>query len=537
MKLTSPITSHTQANYDHHTKRNPSPHGHTPTTVTSSQEYEPLHGIGGLASSRQYEPHQQRNVNKQLWYHGNLPRQKAEALLKCDGDFLVRDSSSQVGGFVLTCQWKKTALHFMINRQTTVDPHTSGRLRTQFQFETRLCDSVAELISVHVHEGVLISKASGAIISNAVPRRLSADSSLPTAQHSHPAPTAIDPRRLTKAKRADSQPLLDDFTDYSASAGPSSADPHSPLRGTVTSHHSRSGSQPVERDFSAGKSHHSRSGSEPVEQDFSAVTSHHSGAVRLKRSAYSSSHSQLSTVSKNTTSIHQQSGDGKASSSDAPPPKPSRIPTIKLAANETRPRVAIRNKALYEDDGKDYSDIEQVTSQPSGGAGGERRVEPPPALLRASSTSTDSGYDAGHTHATSFYDTVAGPSTPRPVVIKQPDMNPPSKYDVSDYVSQILTPHNKPLESSALSMVKALLLDTQPALLAKHLTLIDLDLFQVFGVADLGAGVCSGLELITLPQGAQARSDALERCVMTSSVTAKLAVICSNRLHLLYARI
>lgn len=48
--------------------------------------------------------------------------------------------------------------------------------------------------------------------------------------------------------------------------------------------------------------------------------------------------------------------------SKAPPPKPSRIPSVKY---KQKPLVLIRNKALYDDDSRDYSDYSQVTSEPS----------------------------------------------------------------------------------------------------------------------------------------------------------------------------
>ena len=132
-------------------------------------------------------------------------------------------------------------------------------------------------------------------------------------------------------------------------------------------------------------------------------------------------------------------------------------------------------------------------------------------LLRSSSTSTDSGFVAEQQHHAPLYDSVADPATPKPPFMIKPDMNPASRFDLRDYNSQILTPTNKPLEGSAKSTVNMLLLESRPEVLALHLTLLDLDLFGVFAQSDRGAGVYSGLELVTLPQGAQMRQDALER--------------------------
>ena len=45
------------------------------------------------------------------------------------------------------------------------------------------------------------------------------------------------------------------------------------------------------------------------------------------------------------------------------PPKPTRLPTIRIGRDDKRPVVQIRNQALYDDDdGTDYSDYSQVSS-------------------------------------------------------------------------------------------------------------------------------------------------------------------------------
>uniref|UniRef100_A0A452TZN6 BCAR3 adaptor protein, NSP family member n=1 Tax=Ursus maritimus TaxID=29073 RepID=A0A452TZN6_URSMA len=56
------------------------------------------------------------DLRSHAWYHGRIPRQVSENLVQRDGDFLVRDSLSSPGNFVLTCQWKNLAQHFKIHR-------------------------------------------------------------------------------------------------------------------------------------------------------------------------------------------------------------------------------------------------------------------------------------------------------------------------------------------------------------------------------------------------------------------------------------
>jgi len=68
------------------------------------------------------------DLRAHVWYHGNISRNEAESLLQNDGDFLIRDcSSGRRGDFVLTCRWKKTNLHFLIQQvrnSQRVKPHT-----------------------------------------------------------------------------------------------------------------------------------------------------------------------------------------------------------------------------------------------------------------------------------------------------------------------------------------------------------------------------------------------------------------------------
>lgn len=60
-----------------------------------------------------------RDLRSHAWYHGAIPRQRAEEIVDRDGDFLVRDCTSQPGNYVLTCRWKGQSLHFVINKVST----------------------------------------------------------------------------------------------------------------------------------------------------------------------------------------------------------------------------------------------------------------------------------------------------------------------------------------------------------------------------------------------------------------------------------
>lgn len=58
-----------------------------------------------------------RDLRSHAWYHGAIPRIKAEEIVaENDGDFLVRDCTSQPGDYVLSCRSKGQNLHFVINK-------------------------------------------------------------------------------------------------------------------------------------------------------------------------------------------------------------------------------------------------------------------------------------------------------------------------------------------------------------------------------------------------------------------------------------
>lgn len=86
----------------------------------------------------------------------------SENLVQRDGDFLVRDSLSSPGNFVLTCQWKNLAQHFKIHR--TVLRLSEAYSRVQYQFERESFDSIPGLVRCYVGNRRPISQQSGAII-------------------------------------------------------------------------------------------------------------------------------------------------------------------------------------------------------------------------------------------------------------------------------------------------------------------------------------------------------------------------------------
>nr|XP_036275986.1 SHC-transforming protein 3 [Pipistrellus kuhlii]KAF6279315.1 SHC adaptor protein 3 [Pipistrellus kuhlii] len=78
-------------------------------------------------------------LKAELWYQGQMSRKEAEGLLKRDGDFLVRKSTTNPGSFVLTGMHDGQAKHLLL-----VDPE--GTIRTR----DRIFDSISHLINHHL---------------------------------------------------------------------------------------------------------------------------------------------------------------------------------------------------------------------------------------------------------------------------------------------------------------------------------------------------------------------------------------------------
>ncbi|KAJ8872500.1 hypothetical protein PR048_026106 [Dryococelus australis] len=60
---------------------------------------------------------QKLQLQKEVWFHGPVSRQDAEALLTKDGDFLVRESQGSPGQYVLTGMQNNVKKHLLL-----VDP-------------------------------------------------------------------------------------------------------------------------------------------------------------------------------------------------------------------------------------------------------------------------------------------------------------------------------------------------------------------------------------------------------------------------------
>ncbi|XP_005405751.1 PREDICTED: SH2 domain-containing protein 3A isoform X5 [Chinchilla lanigera] len=114
-------------------------------------------------------PQDGEDLAHQPWYHGALSRQKAEALLLQDGDFLVRTSGSRGDHPVISCRWRGSALHFEVFR-VTLRPRP-GRPAALFQLEDERFTSMPALVYSYVTGRRPLSQATGAVASRPVVRQ------------------------------------------------------------------------------------------------------------------------------------------------------------------------------------------------------------------------------------------------------------------------------------------------------------------------------------------------------------------------------
>lgn len=568
------------------------------------------------------------NIQSHAWFHGSIPRQKAEKLVVQDSDFLVRESTSQPGDFVLTTKWQGVPMHFVINKQLTGN---AAYAKMQYSFETECFDSIPDLVRAYLGGRRAVTIMSGAVIESPInrtmplsyydnkysalkqglQRKFSDTYSLvnspittspkpsPFTTPSHTPKCSPPSSRKISHVRGGSQPVSMPY-NHQGLTRMSSTPNTSPYSG-ITPTHKRTGSQPLlnfdnqspisnecdyDNNFDANRRGSLPLLDGPTNRNLLQLLENASPQVEQNMPKYRiGSEPNLLDDSTNTSNPSHQSGTLKSnktgSDSDLtrpPPPKPSRIPSMKL---KQKPLVVIRNKELYDDDDRDYSDYMQVKEEPSWIKKkkksenkenlNKKKVQRKPMEDINANTKPLPYYNykkqkGGKIHEqTQDYDVpqsnspVTGVQDDREAArmrlqsetefslldssdygdltskaetqkeglhfdfqliersITLPELAPPSDFDLESYDSNILPPDNKPLDSSAMVTVKHFLLQLEPLVLAQHLTKLDLDLLKVTGGHDLGVGVQSGLELLTLPQGKQLREDALERYLKLNS--------------------
>uniref|UniRef100_H3D6P5 SH2 domain containing 3C n=1 Tax=Tetraodon nigroviridis TaxID=99883 RepID=H3D6P5_TETNG len=399
------------------------------------------------------------DIRSHGWYHGHIPREVSETLVLRNGDFLVRDSLTSVGDFVLTCRWDNEALHFRISKVLV----KSSETKVQYVLEADTFDSVQELVRFYVGQRKAVSQSNGVHIycpvSRTLPLRyLEATFALACSKQGS-AYSPSSPRGAHIKRR--SVTMTDGLTEKMISHSPSTIHHHKEaMRNCAVS---MDQIQEYRCPLSPG-------GEAPHSPAYSAITRQrtHSGGRALAVVPPSP--------------VMRRSSDPQLSPSgpDGPPELPARP-----------------GQQSHPSESGSYCDLRACPAGPP----------KPPAKsyverLRGEEGRRDGGRPDGE----------AWPSAPH--------VETASSFRPSRFESPLLPAENKPLEMSVLKRVKELLAEVD-ARTAATITMADCRVARILGVTpevQRRMGVTSGLELLTLPHGHQLRLDLLERFT-TMSIT------------------
>ncbi|CAJ1054041.1 breast cancer anti-estrogen resistance protein 3 homolog isoform X2 [Xyrichtys novacula] len=420
------------------------------------------------------------------WYHGPLSREDTESLLKRDGDFLIRDSSSAPGDYVLSCFWKNGPLHFKIIR-VTLRPK-KGYSRELFQFEEDRFDNVPALIRFYVGDRRPISQASGAVIFHPITRTLPLR--VINERHAERKSSKSEKRRSFSSAHADTLQVIN------------------PLL--------RSGSQPANLE-NVGR----RPSLQSAQSDSNLRTgvpqnaqSEDTGPAPISPVFRTGSEPLLSPRPRHTRPLPPGGGvtlrgsDGQLH--PRAPPKPLRVSAVFPNAIPPPPSHRDDNPASFYDEL-----VVQVPESRRKGHVDRLRAEEK-WQSRARLTETSFGFlEAQMTEASSQLPAL--PQKKKAVEdwhFEKPHVESKSCFQLDQFESQLLPENNRPLEPSVLLSLKEIFNRSNANATALHMLSVDCQVARIVGVTDEQKrimGVESGLELVTLPHGHQLRQDLLER--------------------------
>ncbi|XP_056135473.1 breast cancer anti-estrogen resistance protein 3 homolog [Lampris incognitus] len=441
------------------------------------------------------------DLRSHAWYHGPLSREGAESLLERDGDFLVRDSSSAPGDYVLSCYWRNEPMHFKIIR--VVLRPKKGYTRELFQFEDDRFDNVPALIRFHVGGRRPISQTSGAVVFHPITRTLplrviterhidqGGSSSRGQGEETHKdhskrlsfCSAQADLLQINNPLlRSGSQPSVLENSGHRPSL--QSAQSDSNLRTGVprTSHSDQAGPAPISPVF--------RTGSEPLlsPHQHHRFPAHQGGGVTLRGS---------------DGQLHPRA-----------PPKPLRVSTL-------FPNGASPLSSRSQDDPSSFYD-ELVVQLPKSRRKGhvDRLRAEEKWQSRARLTETSFSFLEAQNDGTSpqlpfdGHLQVEATEEVEEWHFQRPHVELESCFQLDQFESLLLPENNRPLEPSVLLALKELFNRCDAGTTALHMLSVDCQVARVVGVTDEQKtimAVASGLELVTLPHGHQLRQDLLER--------------------------
>ncbi|KAM3868414.1 SH2 domain containing 3Cb [Diretmus argenteus] len=450
------------------------------------------------------------NLRSHAWYHGCIPWEVSESLVVNHGDFIIRDSMSNQGDYVLTSHWSQSTLHFLISKTLVQSSETYTRV--QFTLEGEAFDSVPALVHFYVGNRAALTRQSGAQIHRPVNRTLPL-SYLETAfARAGCKGSAVSSPSCLRGWRKGSGNGVDKGCPWRGADASCSLDQdqpqttgEAPLAAPHNNNHflwqlGESGCD-VLRDVVRKLPHqsaqrHYDDAMFPRTLDkvlqilreglgwFALKSSHvddvgHGGAGELEAPQSRSPCSSISLLA--VSMAPPPSLPGRCGAAQ---PRPSPNNTLHRQCSNG-PQLPLKQDRLLSDvDRSSYTElypspqsyVERLCAEDGLG------VDP----LRA---------ENGNVYSIPVVETV-------------------SSFRPCRYQSQLMPKVNKPLEEGILRRVKGLLAEVDPKTAAKHITKADCTVARVLEVSpevQRMMGVSSGMELLTLPHGQQLRLDLLER--------------------------
>ncbi|XP_036039650.1 SH2 domain-containing protein 3C isoform X1 [Onychomys torridus] len=425
------------------------------------------------------------DLRSHAWYHGRIPREVSETLVQRNGDFLIRDSLTSLGDYVLTCRWHNQALHFKINK--VVVKAGESYTHIQYLFEQESFDHVPALVRYHVGSRKAVSEQSGAIIYCPVNRTfplryLEASYGLSQASSKAASPVSPSGSKGSHMKRRSitmTDGLTTDKVTRSDGCPNSTSLPHprDSIRNCALS-------MDQIPDLHSPLSPISESPSSPT---YSTVTRVHAAPAIPSATAQSAS------------PVARRSSEPQLSHGNAPKPPgdsdrgPHASPSHTLGKASPSPSL------------NSYSDPV---------SGHYCQLQPPVrgsrewAAGEAPRKTRSSGERQKELSENGVSDGEWGKTFTVPVV------EATSSFNLATFQSQLIPKENRPLEVGLLRKVKELLSEADARTLARHVTKVDCLVARILGVTkemQTLMGVRWGMELLTLPHGRQLRLDLLER--------------------------
>ncbi|KAJ3599727.1 hypothetical protein NHX12_033683 [Muraenolepis orangiensis] len=497
------------------------------------------------------------------WYHGVIPRQVAENLVQRDGDFLVRDSLSSPGSYVLTCQWRNTAQHFKINKKVAMLNEAYSRV--QYSVEREGFDSVPALIRYYVGNRKPVSQVVGAIVFQPINRGLPLrclEEKYGLANNQREAGLTLPEKRSQKRLSLNITNGHDHVHDSSHTHCNGMG------RGNTLRLKDRCGSQPaslnqVQDRRRPLKTHQSESflplGCRPQASPTDPLLTSSSPKTPVFRTG---SEPVLSPSVQRRTAEPLAGQTIRGSDSQLcprPPPKPSKVPSLRqprppclplpagLSSGTPRePSPSLHSTAAAPPLEGTCSAVPPVPPvkplklqprlyltpqdpQDHPGTGpGDRPGEPPPrwegpgpstvpySYVERLRTECDGMPGGG---GEDFYGEDGGVGLDRSsyhnaIAALRPLVETVSAFRPTGFSSRLLPAENKPLEMEVLRRSKELVLRHDHCSIARHMLMADCQVARILGVSSEvkgQMGVASGLELVTLPHGQQLRLDLMER--------------------------